>query len=545
MRFHYVPAAVLSLGISACAQPHEHLTQHTPLEHFPHLEFAAAQKPSPAKHTELGMPELPPQRPEKLLSISVNRISVQSLLSALARDSNLDIDIHPSIEGIVTLNAVNQTLSQLLERITRQVNIRYEQHGTSLAILPDEPYFRYYRIDYVNLARDTSSIVSLASQIGSSAAGKQDQQAPQASSGSFAQIHNTSNNRIWSSIVQNLAEILQDGTGVPTKHSSECPGINAADATKTAHCAPSAHSAHSLVMANPETGVLSIRATARQHAQVKTYLEDVLSRARRQVLIEATIAEVELTQNYQQGIDWTALNLFDTGFRFVQRAVGTFSGSNAIPSVELGYDSRGGNFIGAVKLLETFGTVRVLSSPKLSVLNNQTAVMKVVDDNIYFTYEIKETDATSNSPARKTVNSTLHSVPVGIVLTITPMVGDDESVTLNIRPSMSRVIGQKVDPSLQLIQGNATIMNTIPVIRAREFDSVMRIANGNIAVMGGLMEDATDNNDGAVPVIASLPLIGRLFESRNDSKRKTQLVIFVRPTILPAVMTSSDPERLG
>ena len=126
----------------------------------------------------------------------------------------------------------------------------------------------------------------------------------------------------------------------------------------------------------------------------------------------------------------------------------------------------------------------------------------------------------------------MHSVPVGLVLTITPQVGDDDSVTLNIRPSLSRVIGQKIDPSIQLATSNATITNTIPIIRAREFDSVMRVNNGNIAVMGGLMEDLLSNMDDTVPGLGKTPIFGGLFQNKDDSKRKTELVIFVRPTVL-------------
>jgi len=513
---------------------------------------------------------LPPPKSEKqpeTYTVVVNHVSAQSLLFALARDAKLNLDIHPAVTGVITLNAIDQTLLQLLSRISRQIDIRYELDGQNLIILPDHPFIEHYKIDYVNLARETSSIISVASQIGSGNSGKTELTQPQSSSGSFARIQNSSNNRFWASLIQNLTDLVQESQHEIGMPDPGCSGPRLAESaprspspsgskngpeTSTQQPAPSAPAlapcttsqinAKASVMANVETGVVSIRANTHQHARVQAFLDKVLNRARRQVLIEATIAEVELTQNYQQGIDWSALNVFDSGFRYMQRTVGAFTGINSIPAVELGYDSSGGNFTSAVKLLETFGTVKVLSSPKLSVLNNQTAVMKVVDDNVYFTYEVKETDATSNSPAKTTINSTLHSVPVGLVLTITPMIGDDGSVTLNIRPSMSRVIGQKTDPSLQFLQGNATITNTIPIIRAREFDSVMRISNGNIAIMGGLMEDALENNDNAVPVLAKIPGIGHLFENRNDTKRKTELVIFVRPTV---VRDTNMPERLA
>jgi general secretion pathway protein D len=293
------------------------------------------------------------------------------------------------------------------------------------------------------------------------------------------------------------------------------------------------------VISNQETGVITVRATSRQHEKVQAFLDTVLSRVKRQVLIDVTVAEVQLSQNYQQGIDWSALNLFDTGLKIVQKAAGSISGPSA-NLVELDYASRGGNFSSTVKLLDSFGTVKVLSSPKLSVLNNQTAVMKVVDDSVYFTYEIKETEATATTAAKTTVTSTLHTVPVGLVLSLTPQVGDDDTVTLSIRPSISRVIGQKDDPSLDLFKTGTSIRNTIPLIRSREFDSVMRVANGNIAVMGGLMEDLLQNNDNAVPGISATPWLGGLFQNRDDTKRKTELVIFVRPTIIRDASLEGD-----
>lgn len=522
----------------------------------------------PIQAHSFSLPAPVPARKPETYTVVVNKVSAQSLLFAIARDARLNIDIHPEVTGVITLNAIDQTLFQLLSRISRQIDMRYELEGDNLIILPDHPFVRHYKIDYVNLSRDTHSVVSVASQIGSGNPGKTESPLPQAGSGSFARIQNTSSNHFWASLTRHLTGLIQEersGSPVstcpetmPSEPSLQQPApaskqsgleatmpLPASPLPDQPPCPAEPASRQSSVMANIETGVVSIRASTRQHARVQDFLDRALSRAKRQVLIEATIAEVELTQNYQQGIDWSALNVFDSGFRYIQRTVGAFTGSNSIPAVELGYDSSGGNFKSAVKLLETFGTVKVLSSPKLAVLNNQTAVMKVVDDNVYFTYEVKETDATPNSPAKTTINSSLHSVPVGLVLTITPMIGDDGSVTLNLRPSMSRIIGQKTDPSLQFIQGNATITNTIPVIRAREFDSVMRISNGNIAIMGGLMEDALDNQDNAVPVLARIPGIGRLFENRNDTKRKTELVIFVRPTVLQDGHPAGSEMSLG
>lgn len=509
--------------------------------------------------------QLPPPRAQgkpDTYSVVVNNVKVQDLLFALARDAKVNLDIHPGISGVVTLNALDQTLPQLLTRIGKQVDMRFELDGPNLSVMPDSPFLRNYKIDYVNLARDTTSLVAVSSQIGATGSGAGATSA--AGSGSFAKIESSSKNRFWDSVVQNVKDLLQETDKVFPAGAQEKTVESAATQKIISLPIPSSSSQSketgskggdtetttvkvektvsfreaASVIANAETGVLSIRATSRQHEKVQEFLSKVMNSAKRQVLVEATIAEVQLTKNYQQGIDWSVLNVFDTGLRIIQKAVGAISGPSST-LLELGHDSKGGNFTSAVKLLESFGTVKVLSSPKLSVMNNQTAIMKVVDDNIYFTYEIKETEATQTTAGKTTITSTLHSVPVGLVLTITPQIGDDDSVTLSMRPSLSRVIGQKEDPSIQFVQGGATVRNTIPIIRAREFDSVMRVSNGNVAVMGGLMEDLLDNNDDTVPGVGSLPLIGGLFQNRNDSKSKTELVIFVRPTVI----TSNSAEN--
>lgn len=514
----------------------------------------------PATTRNYSLPSPKQNRKQETYSVVVSNVRAQDLLFALARDAKVNIDIHPGIEGKVTLNALDQTLPQILSRIARQIDMRFELDGQNLVVLPDTPYLRNYKIDYVNLSRDTNSVISVSSQIGSTgnSGGTDGNSTAQTNgSGSYARILNTSRNRFWESLTQNIKDLLRETDKVLPEGNIERTLQSESQESSTQKETRSNKQTGTLVrsgggnisntavvervvtfreaasvIANMETGVLSVRATSRQQEKVQEFLDKVMRSAKRQVLIEATIAEVELTQTYQQGIDWSELNIFDSGFRMIQRTVGAFTGTNKTPSMELGYSSSDSSVPRAIRLLEGFGTVKVLSSPKLSVLNNQTAVMKVVDDKIYFTYEIKETDASNNGPAKTTITSTLHSVPVGLVLTITPLIGEDDSITLNIRPSMSRVISSVTDPSLKFLQGGAEIKNEIPIIRAREFDSVMRISNGNIAVMGGLMEDVLNNNDSAVPGVASIKGLGNLFQSRDDNKRKTELVIFVRPTII-------------
>jgi len=254
------------------------------------------------------------------------------------------------------------------------------------------------------------------------------------------------------------------------------------------------------------------------------------------VMIEATIVEVLLSNQYQQGIDW---NRIATGAGWglgiagaAITAASTIGGSTG-GLTTLTYTSD--NFNGAIRLLDAFGTTKVLSSPKISVLNNQTAVLKVVDNSVYFT--IKADTSQNQTTTVTTYTTTLNQVPVGFVMNVTPQISSDGQILLNVRPNISRIVGTVDDPNPALKLAGVT--SPIPVIRTREMESVLRIQNGNIAVMGGLMEDTLQNKDSAVPGLGQIPVIGELFTQRNDTAAKTELVIFIRPTVI------RDPSLAG
>jgi len=525
--------------------------------------------PAPVQQTAaLPRPKASPKT--ETYSVVVNNVKVQELLFALARDAKLNVDIHPGISGYVTLNAIDQTLPQILNRLAKQVDMRYELDGPNLAVMPDTPYLRNYKIDYVNMTRDTTGTVSVTTQIATAGAGATASGttvAPGATGGnsSVTRVENKAQHHFWDNLVQNVKDILRETDKILPDGSSETiteqtslqsttgtgaaapgGGRNSAPTTSLAGSPNAASMQNSgatvvrrttfreaaSVMAHPETGILTVRATARQHEKIQEFIDQVMGSAKRQVLIEATIAEVQLSQNYQQGINWGRLAGGGTGFSFSQSAGGAITGTFAMDYVSGGSDSA---FTGAVRLLETFGTVKVLSSPKISVLNNQTAVIKVVDNRVYFT--IKADTSQNQVNTVTTYTTTLNSVPVGFVMNVTPQVSDNDSVLLNIRPSVSRVIGTVADPNPALKKSAtngfaADIISEIPVIRTREMESVLRVENGNVAVMGGLMEDVLNNTDDSVPGLSRLPGVGGLFTRRNDSVTKTELVIFLRPMVI-------------
>jgi MSHA type pilus biogenesis protein MshL len=523
---------------------------------------ATLPRPKPASKTET-------------YSVSVRNVAVEELLFALARDSKVNIDLHPGIHGTVTINAIDQTLQQILTRIAKQIDMRWELDGPNLAVMPDAPFLRTYKVDYVNMSRDVNGMVSINTQIASTSTSAVGTTGTTTTGGnsSTTTVKSEAKNHFWDSLDKNLKDILRETDKILPEGSSEtvieksesqsASGIGALVQTVTQSGAnsrttaaqaatPTSASAQNQgattvrrttfreaasVIINPEAGIVVVRATARQHEKVHEYIDLVTSNARRQVIIEATIAEVSLSDAYKQGINWQSLRAArqgspSAGFSLAQQAgqgipvIGN-ADNNAF-SFLLNYVSPGLGISSTLSLLETFGNVKVLSSPKISVLNNQTAMLKVVDNIVYFTVKTDAATTTNGTTSPPTTTATPQTVSVGLVMSVTPQISDSGSILLNVRPSISSTKGEgKQDPTPGL-----PIKNMIPEIQTREMESVLRLADGEIAVMGGLMEDRANYGTNAVPGIGGLPVIGNLFKSRDDSSTKTELVIFLKPTII-------------
>ena len=544
-------AALTAAVLAGCGQ--------TPLKpgdsHIREQPSASGTIPQPVQITPMLPQPKPAARPETY-SVVVSNVRVQELLFALARDARLNVDIHPDIVGTVTLNAIDQTLPQLLTRIARQVDMRYEIDGQNLVVMRDTPFLGVYRIDYVNMARDSRSIATVSTQV----TGGLVSQSSSGQNNSTATINSISANKFWDTLVANVKEILQETDKVipaaapPAAQSTTAPtqaGQIPPASTSTPAAPPAAPTATfreaASVIANPETGILNIRATSRQHEKVQEFLDSVMINARRQVLIEATVAEVQLNNQYQRGIDWQRLRSGATttgvpafgqgssGLEFGQSSANTPAGISTNAFV-MGGAIASLNFNFALKFLESFGDVRVLSSPKISVLNNQTAVLKVVDNLVYFTVQAQTT--ANQTSTLTTFTTTLNSVPVGFIMSLVPQISDTDTVVLNLRPTISRKIADVADPNPSL--ATAGVVSLVPVIQTREMESVLRVQSGQVAVLGGLMQDAVTNIEDTIPGVRDLPGIGQLLSQRKDINQKTELVIFLRPVVIKDASIDGD-----
>ena len=540
----------------------------------------------------------PPQATSKAqtYSVVVNEVPVKEILFALARESKLNIDIHPAIDGRVTLNAVDQTLPAILERLSKQVDLTYRMEGDTLTIRPDSPFLKTYAVNYVNMNRDTKGEISVSNQIASSVSSAigTDSNGGSSDNTSKTKVTSVSENHFWDSLIQNIKDILQESDkevlikrlisdstlretykmddsvrasgkgsasagGTTGQNSGSAEGASGSGnealeatklANKNARNDSNAKEYRQLyaasVIPNRESGVLSVRATQKQHEKIQEFLDKIQASSKRQVLIEASIVEVTLNDRYQAGVDWSRLG---NGFTFQQNT--TFATPDTVtsklPSLIIGYKSGTalGNLAASVKLLQTFGTTKVLSSPKLMVLNSQTAILKAVDNLVYFTITgspaVLSSTGTITSPA--TFTTTPHTIPVGIWLSVTPQVNENGTVTMNVRPTISRKSGEIQDPNPDLrssVDATRDIKSVIPEIRVREMESMLQVPSGNTVILGGLMQDEITNTSNGIPGISKAPVIGNAFKAKDENATKTELVIFLRPTVITNPSLESD-----
>ena len=556
-----------------------------------HLDRETVPAPKPGEQI---MPPVtsnayvPPPKPRvktPTYSVVVHEVPVKELLLALARDTKENIDIHPGLQGLVSLNAIDETLPSILDRISRQVNMRYRQEGKTIVVSPDSPFLKTYKVDYVNISRETQSTIAVSGQItssgGTSSVGSQ---GPGGGTSSTS-VTTTAKNNFWEVLHDNIRSILSSTRAlsqsaderqaqaeaarsareerIAQAESVARAGQNATNLFQTVFGSNPAAQADIKqdIIINPISGSVSVMGTERQHLLIQQYLDSVTGSSQRQVLIEATIAEVTLSKTYQAGVDWSHLTFGGAGLRFQQVLTGIVGGGATPPTgLLIGYSNNNsatgaptGSVQATVKLLEQFGSTRVLSSPKLMALNNQTALLKVVDNVVYFQIQSSISSATTNglatTPGLLSVTTTPQTVAVGFIMSMTPQINDNGVVTITVRPTVTRVQKFVEDPNplLKTSPNGAPLTNPlsnlVPQVQVREMESVLQMVSGQTAVLGGLMQDDISRKTDQIPGLGNIPRLGEAFQFRDDTVQKTELVIFIRPVVITNPSINSEELR--
>lgn len=517
---HLCVSAIFVIGVAACGATNPPMISEGHIKSTP--DKTADKQSIPQPVTQAPALTRPGKR-EKLetYTVVVNQVPIRELLFSMARDADLNLDIDDDISGKITMNAIDQTLPKILDRIQSQAAINYSLVDGALKVSSDKPYLHIYTIDYLNISRASDGNVSISTEVQATSSG--DLSGSSSGGGdnkASTKVVNKSMNDFWVTITKNISGIL--GKEIQPGASSTVGDNNN-------------------VIVNRESGIVAVRATGKEHKLVKKFIDQVVGSSQRQVLIEATIAEVRLNDDYQAGVDWSYVSQSTGGVLTEGGLQNVIGGSLAsAPFFQLAAaGSINGNPLNiTLKALETFGDVKVLSSPKVMTLNNQTAILKVVDNEVYFNIDTNVVPGNSNTDSVTTIDTTVNTVPVGIIMSVTPYIDEGNTVTLNVRPSISRIIKFVDDPNPALAIAN--VVSQIPVIQVREIETMLKVDDSETAVIGGLMQDQINKENRGVPILSSLPLLGALFSYTEERYVKSELVIFIRPVVIEDASLDGD-----
>lgn len=483
--------------------------------------------------------------PSPLVSISVNQsVSLSDLLFELASQADVDIEMDPKIRGSLIFTARERPFGEVIERICDMAGLRYTFKNNVLRVEEDAPYVKNYKVDYMNIARKAAS--SIKSDLSVSGGGSN----ISAGTSSNANISNSFSSNLWKELDEGLKQILTasdtytglaSSTVTPVATASATPATTppplptaaGAAAGKDSQALPAPPATYSI---SKETGIISVFATQRQHKMVNQFLDEFRRVSTMQVLIEAKVLEVALTDEFSSGIDWGSINV--TGLSTLSAT--TSAPALSPPSLNFfrGNFDFGRGVKPVIQALSRFGTVRALSSPRVTVMNSQPAVVNVTNNSVYFDITTT-TIPCSPSPCTPTTNKTaaIKSAPEGVLMNVLPTANPDTGeILLAVRPTVSKITKQIADPI------NAG--NTIPQLSVQEIDSVVKIQSGQTLVMGGLMKDGNVISQEGIPVLDGLPVLGALFRNHGDRIEKNELVILLRATVVPGSNITDADRKL-
>ena len=494
---------------------------------------------------------LPAQQPSQRITLSVREADWKNVLRAATESSDLNLSFDPDLDTRVQgLDLKGVTLQELLDDILPGYGLGYTRTGRSLHIVKSDGGLRFYQVDNLALRRTGSKDFSVSAsgqtiQVGSSGGSSSGGSGGGSSSsggGGGSSSAYTSNVQTgtgtdpWQELQVSLRNLVFDGSQPEAQTAAQqgSAGSGPGGPITTAFY----KDGKSLII-NPGSGMVAVSANAGTQHKVERYLAELRHRNRRQVLLEAKIVEVTLNKDSQMGVDWNAVLSPGAATGAPGTSVlgsfvpGTVTNPNLGPGTGLFTLAVANARVSAtLSALARDGQLTVLSSPRLTALNNQKAILRVVQEQAYFLTTSTTSGAGSLAGATTSVNITPLVVPVGIVLDIQPQISEDGSITLAVNPSVSAVVGTTTS-TVNAAGTNAALASaSLPVVNRRDLDTVVRIQSGETLVLAGIIQNSESADTSGVPWLKNLPLIGGLFSKKEKSKLRTELAIFITPTLL-------------
>jgi MSHA biogenesis protein MshL len=471
-------------------------------------------------------------------NVEVNDTPARAFFMGLVSGTRNNMLVHPQVSGTITLHMKQVTLPQVLQAVKELYGYDYRTVPTGYMVLPANVQTRMFHVSYLDVTRNGVSRTRVSS--GQLTQGGNQQYG----SSSNRTVQSNNDNQTEDSKKSNR-EGTATGTAVQTRQETDFW-----TSLDTSLRAIVGNGADRNVVVNRQSGVVLVHASPTELRDVDEFLRKTEQAVSRQVVLEAKIVEVELNDAYQAGINWAAI--FSNGnshYAFGMSAPptgfsnnpqqrpdpisGTISPGNpitALPATALGgaftLAADFTDFTAFIQLLGLQGNTRVLSSPRVSTLNNQKAVIKAGSDEFFVTSVSSDTVTGTASTTSRNIEFTPFFS--GVALDVTPQVSEDNKVILHIHPSVSEVVDQAKSVT---VNGST---DTVPLAfsQIRESDSIVKAANGQVIIIGGLMREIRDHTQYKMPGLGSVPGLGRLFRSERDVKKTVELVILLRPVVV-------------
>lgn len=544
-------AVALTLLLSACAtSPRQAPSSGAAL--LPEIRQGLSEASKPAPETvpaevsrellppaDLSLSKLAQKPPEPRFDLNVVGLPVAQVFEALARDTRYSIAVDPELKASVTVSLKDVTLIEAMETLRDLYGFEYRVQGTRIFVQPPVLQTRVFQVNYPVTSRTGRSDVRVISGSITQAASTG---APGTPGGSTPPTSQGSGTGTTAS---------QESSRITTQTQSELWG-EIQTSLKLLIAPDSAHPDGRQLIVSPQSGVIVVRAFPRELRQVEGYLRAMQLNVEREVMLESKIIEVTLTDTSQSGVNWAAFHagtgarasggLISPGATLSPNGLLSDALLSATPGTDISQAATGAsplfglafqtsNFAALMEFLQTQGDVQVLSSPRIAALNNQMAVLKVGTDDFFVTGITTNisSSATVNGAAVITPTITVQPFFSGVALDVTPQIDDDGNIILHVHPSVSSVAERNKVLNLGNL-GNYTLPLASSTVS--ETDTLVRVRDGNIVAIGGLMNASRSDTRAGVPGAADLPWLGRLFSSNEHSQTKQELVILIKPTVV-------------